>query len=474
MEAAQKLLKKRLWPAYAALGLLVVTGLSFLAWRPAAVSADQPVYQTTPARRGDLSQTTTGSATLAAGKTVDLGFSVSGSLAERNVQLGDRVAAGQVLAVLNEMDELKINLQNKEIALKTAQKNLEDLLAGGDQSLAQALASRAAAQAAYQEAKDNLHLKSDPRCDPQKTASYYFEYLYAQQRVAQWEDYLELGNTGYGTDFILYKLTPMRAERDAAYNNWKYCEGYTEQEILDSQADLKLAEANLRQAERVYQNLLAHSGIDPQELKIAEAEVKDAGLQYAKAQQDLAGAALTAPMDGTVIALNADPGDHVGSGAVITLADLDQPVVEVTIDETDLQNFAVGCSAQVVFDALPNRTFEGRVTQVTPILAAVRDVDVAQGLVELQEARLTPEKALPLGLMGSVDITCSQAQNVLLAPVSALYEPADEPPYVYILNSQGQAEKRSVEIGLKNAVSAEVRSGLSEGELIITAGIDPR
>lgn len=474
MKAAQKLLQKKLWPAFAALGLLAMIGLSFLVWRPGAASAGQPAYQTTAVRRGDLLLTITGSGTLVAGKTVDLGFAVSGSIAELNVQLGDPVTAGQVLAALDKIAELKVSLQNKEIALKTAQKNLEDLLSGGDQRLAQALADRGAAQAAYEEAKNNLRQRGDPRCSSDKTLSYYYEYLYAQKRVAEWEDYLEFGNTGYGRDFILDKLTPMRKELDAAYNNWKYCEGYTEQEILESQASLMVAEANYRQAERIYQNLLANAGIDPIEVEIAEAEVKDAGLQLQKAQNDLAGAVLTAPMDGAVITLSAGLGDRVESGLFITLADLFQPAVEVNIDETDLQDFGLGCPAQVVFDAIPDRTFEGLVTQVSPVLVTVRGVDVVQGLVELEEARLTPEKALPLGLSGVVDVTCGQARNVLLAPVSALYEPADEDPYVYVLNSQGEAEKRTVEIGLKSTATAEVRSGLSEGELVITAGLGRR
>jgi hypothetical protein len=41
-------------------------------------------------------------------------------------------------------------------------------------------------------------------------------------------------------------------------------------------------------------------------------------------------------------------------------------------------------------------------------------------------------------------------------------------PYVYVLNAQGQPEKRTVEVGLQTSASAEIRSGLNEGERVIT------
>jgi HlyD family secretion protein len=267
----------------------------------------------------------------------------------------------------------------------------------------------------------------------------------------------------------------MHKERDLAYANLTYCQGYTEQEILESEANLKLAEANLSQAEKTYQDLLAHAGIDPDEVSIAEAEVKNAEAQLKKAQAELEGASLVAPMDGTVIAINADEGEAVtgrnadeseGEVVFLTLADLEHPLVRVYIDETDLQSFAVGCSAEVTFDAIPGRVFEGVVTQVSPVLVAMGNVNVLEGLVKLENAVLTPQKTLVLGLSGTVDISCKKASNVLLVPVAAVHED-DSSVYVYVLNQSGEKEKREIEVGARSSTFVEVRSGLQEGERVI-------
>jgi len=444
------------------------------------------VYQTSPVIRGDLSVDITGTGHLTAGKEVDLGFSTGGTIQKINVRLGDQVKAGQVLATLDKVEQLQVALNDWKIQLNSAQKTLDDLLSGGDKALGQALKDSAAAKEAYKETKKNLRQPGEPRCAPAKTEEYYYDYLYAQDRVNKWEDYLQYGNTGYGVNYILKVLKPMRQERDAAYTNMKYCEGYTEQEILESNANLQLAEANLKKTEAVYQKLLANSGIDPEQVEIARAKVKTAEVQAIKAQNDLDGATITAPIDGTVVSLDAEEGQIVAAinqiqdtssgetiytSEFITISDLSVAYLDVNIDETDLQNFSVGCPAKITFDAIPNRSFSGEVTQVDPVLATSDSVSMAHGLVEVKNAEIMPGKPPLLGLFGSVEITCSTVQNVLLAPFSALYQASDGSTYVYVLSDSGTPEKRTVEIGLQGSSNVEIRKGLSEGDPVIISQV---
>lgn len=493
MKVMLPVFKKKPWlVVVGVLSLLVVVGLVAIVWqRSSSSEGSQSSGSVTIVRRGDLIQTTSGSGTLIADKSAELSFSVSGTVGELRVRVGEQVSAGQVLAVLEEVNELKVAVQEKQLALQKAQKTLEDLLGGADQRLAQALADRASAQADYEEARKNLRQKGVPRCSQDQIVSYYYQYIEAQNNVNIWEDYLESGKTGYGRDYILKVLTPMRKERDLAYNNLSYCQGYSEQEILESEANLQLAEAKLRQAEKTYQDLLTHAGIDPDEIAIAEAAVENAELQLKKAQADLEGATLIAPMDGTVISINGEVGeattgrdtaDDADETAFMTLADMEHPAVQVYVDEADLQGFAVGCSALVTFDAIPERVFEGVVTQVSPVVVsfaggaaeeigpmmALSDVNVKalQGLVELKDASLTPEKSLVLGLRGTVEITCKKASGVLLIPTAALYE-EDNMAYVYVRDRNGEKQKRVIEIGARSDTSVEVRNGLQEGEQVI-------
>ncbi len=468
-----------------ALALVVVAGTGFFLWSKVQAGANlfgnatptatggTSAYKTTTVRRSDLALTISGSGTVITAQSVDLLFSVSGTVATVNVQPGDQVKQGQVLATLGDTQTLKQTILDQTLAVQVAQKALDDLNSQAAGTLAQAQADQASAEKAYAEAQASAHQKGDARCMPGKTEEYYFKYLYAQQDVDLWQGRLNNPKTGYGQDYILQNLNAARKTRDQAYINYTYCQGYTDQEIDSSQAALQLAKAKLDQANTVLKNLQASSGVDPVTEAIDQATLDNAKLQLAKAQTQLAGTTITAPMNGTVTAVNGKVGDTVDSAsALITLQDLEQPQVQVNIDETDLENFAAGCAASVTFDSLPGETFPGTVTQVSPVLVTVNSSSMVQGLVDLQKKQISSGKSLSVGMTASVDVTCKQVKNALIAPLQAIYEPAGQPAYVYVLNAQGQPEKRNVVVGLTTIASAEITSGLSEGERIITSQVE--
>lgn len=473
----QKRASKKVNPfVWVLLALLIVAsgayGYSF--WQKqqqnAAAGQAAPTYQTTTIRRGDLSNTISGSGSIVSSNTIDLGFATNGAIGQLNVQVGDSVKKGQVLAVLDGFEQLKLDVSNKAFAIESAQKALDDLKTGADKNLAQAFADQAAAQSAYEQAVKNVHKKGDPRCDKNTTETYYYQYLDWQAQVNTWEGHLADPNTGYGRDFILEKLVPLRKSRDIAQANYTYCQGYTDQEIQTSQANLQVAAENMHLAQANYTLLKLNNGIDPNTLKIDQAMLDNAQLQLTQAQNNLQGATITAPIDGTVTMVNGTVGQKPSKTAVISLADLHHPQVQVNIDETDLTNFAVGCPAEVTFPSLPGQTFPGVVSQVSPQLATTQNVTSAQGLVDLKN-NVPADQPLLLGLNASVNVTCQQAKNVIQAPVPAIYEPAGQPAYVYILNILGQPEKRQVTIGLQTSSFAEIRSGLNAGDRVITTPI---
>jgi HlyD family secretion protein len=223
---------------------------------------------------------------------------------------------------------------------------------------------------------------------------------------------------------------------------------------------------------QAYQALQAVAGVDPQEIAVAEARLEDAQFQLAQAQDELAGTILTAGMDGTVMAVNAEVGDEVSTDALITVSDLSHPLVQVTVDEADLKNFAVGCAANVTFDSLAGENFPGVVTEISPSLLTVRSVAMVQGLVDLEKEQSASGKRLPLGLQAVVEITCNEGSEVLYVPAQAVYTAQDGSAYVYTLDAQGQPEKHMVVVGVKTVVSAEIQDGLSEGEKIVISQVE--
>lgn len=451
----------------AAVWLLVVQPGRAQAAQQAAQSAQTP--ETTAVERGKLVLEASGSGSLVAKDSRDLTFAADGTLETLNVQVGDSVKAGETLAQLADLETFEIAVQTAEINLKTAQKDLQAVLSSGDAALAQALADQSQAEADYAAALAGLRVKGAGRCASAVTQSYWQTYFSAVKEAQFWENELENPNTGYGHEFLIEHLRPIQQRRDTAYINWKYCEGYTDEEVTASEAALKLAEAKRDQARAAYQALLAEQGVDRDQVALAQAAVQDAQAQLANAKAEREGASIIAPIDGTVMTVNASENARVNAGAVIlTISDLSQTIFKVEMDETDLANFYVGCSAAVIFDSISTRVYTGMVTEVSPVLSTSFGYSTIEGTITLDTAEMNPTKHLPINLTGAVDITCDAADDVLLVPVTSLVTEADGSYAVLVLNASGQVETRTIEIGRRAALQVEVLSGLAEGEQVVT------
>jgi RND family efflux transporter MFP subunit len=234
-----------------------------------------------------------------------------------------------------------------------------------------------------------------------------------------------------------------------------------------SAGDIALAEANLNAAQVEWDMLI--DGPDPEEISLAEAELENARAKLDLALEAQAVIDLVAPMDGTVLAVDANVGEYVGTSPIITLADLDQTMLEVYLDETDLDKVAVGFSAEVVFDAFPNELFTGQIVQVDPSLVEISGVQVVRSLVSLSVDTFGEPEPLPVGLTASVDVIGGRAESAILIPVEALHELGPDEYGVFVME-YGEPKLRIVEVGLVDFTSAEILSGLEAGE-IVTTGI---
>ena len=144
-------------------------------------------------------------------------------------------------------------------------------------------------------------------------------------------------------------------------------------------------------------------------------------------------------------------------------------MLEVYLDETDLDKIATGFEVEVVFDALPDEAFTGRVVQVNPSLETVSGVQAIKALVQLDGSSFAKPQTLPVGLSASVDVIGGRAENAVLIPVEALRELGPDEYAVFVMEG-GEPKLRVVEVGLVDFTSAEILSGLEPGE-IVTTGI---
>jgi RND family efflux transporter MFP subunit len=233
-------------------------------------------------------------------------------------------------------------------------------------------------------------------------------------------------------------------------------EGPTEDEI-------KAAETAVHQAELAYQQALLNQEAD-------QISLQQAQLTLATAEQAVTDTELIAPIDGTVMSIEGNVGETVGS-SFMTLADLEQPLLEIYLDETDLANVGVEYEVEVYFDALPDDVFTGHVVEVDPQLSVVNNVTTVRAVVQLDTDSFAKPQNLPVGMNATVDVIGGRAENALLVPVEALRELSDGEYAVFVMEN-GEPVLRFVEVGIMDYTYAEIISGLELGETVTTGIVE--
>jgi HlyD family secretion protein len=427
---------------------------------PAQTLPPEETIRTTRVRRGDLVITASGTGTLVPAAEVNLSFPTSGVLAEVPVETGDRVEAGDVLARLDDTDA-RSQVTQAEINLRLAELQLAKLTGEpGAADLAAAQASLADAQAVLNSlttpptaedlaaARDNLisaqqaleSLLAGPRpeeiviakADLQmaeitlQNAQAAFDQIAWRPGAGASSQAMDLwqAGTAYEKAKATYDLAVAGpAEEELAAARAKVAEAQAQLDTLEQGPDpeeLVATQAKVAQAQAQLDTLLA--GASSEDLEAAQLDVEQARNTLASAQAQLEDTVLRAPFAGIVTAVEARDSETVGTTAIITLSDLDHPLVELYLDETDLDMIAPGYEVEVVFDALPDETFRGHVVRIEPALVMVENVPTVQALAALEEESLDNPRFLPAGLNASVEVIGGRAENALLVPVEALRE----------------------------------------------------
>lgn len=432
-------------------------------------ASDEPSIQTATVRQGDLIILASGSGELITSSEVDLGFGVAGPIAELHVQVGDEVTTGDVLAVQGDKDQLEAAVASDQLAVNNAERALQDLYDNSDLVAAQAMLALAEAQDTLSDARYTWYVQQEGNRASNSTieaakAKLVLAELDLEEAQANYNKYYGRPKDDPTRATAQTRLTSAQQRYDSALRelNW-YLGAPTEIQQAQLDADVALAQAKLGQAEREYERV--KDGPDPAEVAQAELQLGDAKAKLAVSQGNLDQSVILAPIDGTVLRVDSQVGDTV-SGAFITIADLNQPFLEIFLDETDLDKIKVGYDVEVVFDALPDIVFKGHVVQVHPTLMQSQGFSAIRGTVKLDDI---PIEALPLGLGASVDVIAGSAYGVPLIPYEALREIGPDEYAVFVMEN-GEPKLRVIGVGLMDFSFVEVTSGLEPGE-IVTTGI---
>ncbi|MDK1119338.1 MAG: efflux RND transporter periplasmic adaptor subunit [Anaerolineae bacterium] len=471
-----KLPKRTVWIILVVVVLVSLGGIAYyqILYKPAQQQTDEPSLQTATVRRGDIVLYASGSGTLAPAAEASFGFGVSGQVKEVYVNVGDVVEAGQLLA---ELDNITQEIQYTQAKRELAEMTSPFALATAEQAIAVALleVDSAYGHLAYLISPEVLHWEEEIAKVEQELAAARKEAETSpstepDQKVQELEAKLDLFKEKLDGNWIYYEeqYVPDNFTLKDRATGKKYVSYPSDASIAQARAEYALTKATVIEAE-YYLAALKGEEVPEDATGSNLTEMENAQLSQQSAENNLNATRLIAPFSGTIMSLDFVVGDSVGTSAVLIIADLSQKYLEIFLDETDWGNIAVSYDAEVIFDALPNQVFTGKVTQVDPGLYTSENTSVVRGLVLLDET--SDGLNLPIGTGAAVDIIGGRADNAILVPVDSLRETSPGEYAIFVIEDD-KPKLRMVEIGLKDLFSAEVLSGLEPGEVVSTGLVD--
>lgn len=438
-------------------GILALSGCARFATLPGSQSTQSGATTATNAERVKASAATivnkvVGTGSVVPANTANVAFQTSGQVIAVAVRVGDKVKAGQMLALLDDSDltlsaksawanyisaqaAYSATLQGLNAAemtrlraaLNSAQAACTNLFAGPTaMSIAQAQADFSSAQAAVKLAQAAY--------DRRERREY--EVGASQEALTLEQNTIAFNKAKAVYDALFNK--PMAAE------------------VANALAQIQTARADLSAVEPITATVI-------QKL----AALDQANIAWQQANKKVQNARLVAPIDGMITAVNVSLGDTANMSAVaFQIADVSMPIFELLIDEADLGALKIGQSAQVQLQTYPDLKIPATVAFISPI--GVNNGSVVNYTVKLV---IKPDAKTPniyLNMSGTSQVVTSKVVNAVVVPNRALTANTVSKEYsVTRLNSDNTTETIPVLIGQRGSDNTQVISGINAGDTLI-------
>jgi HlyD family secretion protein len=206
---------------------------------------------------------------------------------------------------------------------------------------------------------------------------------------------------------------------------------------------------------------------------VARAEVEKARASLERYESDLKYATITSPMDGLVLSRDVEVGDAVssilvlGSQAtrVMGLGDVSEVYVLGKVDEADIGRVYLGQRARIVVESFKDKSFEGKVTKISPLGVEKDNVTTFEVRVSIQN----PGGELKTNMTANAEVILEEKKGVLMVPESAVVYDKDRKPSLEVPDPKAANGKRkvAVKLGISNGVKTEVAEGLRAGDKVV-------
>lgn len=224
-------------------------------------------------------------------------------------------------------------------------------------------------------------------------------------------------------------------------------------------------EAQMRKLENSYrrsQQLVAQQMISADDVDQIKYDLENMRAQHRLASLELSYTTVLAPISGVIASRSIKDGNFVQINTpIFRIVDISQLEATLNVPERELATLKSGQPALLAVDALPGKTFTGKVDRVAPV------VDSGSGTFRVVLA-FGSEGVLQPGMFGRIKIDYDQRADALVVPRSALLDDENDPA-VFAIRS-GKAARVPVKLGYTDGAWAEVRTGLKPGDQVVTAG----
>jgi macrolide-specific efflux system membrane fusion protein len=254
-----------------------------------------------------------------------------------------------------------------------------------------------------------------------------------------------------------------------------------------AQEQLSAAQATLASAQQSLTRIRSTTS-DAATIAFAQAQVTTAQNSVNAARRAVDGTTLTAPIDGTVVAVNGTVGawwnpaaagsestvDGVAAGAsngnpFIQLADLAKLQVSTSVSEVDINKLKVDQPAAITWAALPQIRAIGRVSTIAP---AATNQNAANSYPVTVSLEWLPD-GVRIGQTVTVIVTVAKVEDAVRVPLAAVH--SSESQYLAeVVKAAGKHETRAVEVGVQGDEFVQIKSGLTPGEQVALFRDKPR
>ena len=246
------------------------------------------------------------------------------------------------------------------------------------------------------------------------------------------------------------------------------------------EAQLRKTNSTSRESLEDAENALATAKAAVAEL---ESQIRQAQIAVNTAETNLGYTKISAPLDGTVVAVPVEEGQTVYANqttpTIVQIADLSHMEIKIEIAEGDITQVKPGMTVDYTILAEPGATRRAVLDSIDPGLTTLSDgtYDTSSGSSSSDSAVYyyakavvpNPDGALRIGMTTQNVIVVESADQVTAVPSIAVVTRPGGEDYVRLLRPDGSVEERTVETGLSNNMLTEIRSGLQAGDRVVSA-----